>query len=109
MFPLVPENLKKDYFFNQGTCTYEDAPLITVNKWLNGNNGLYKKFKKIYIEWINLVEDIQMLKNNLSDDEKTQIKFLLFENYDLNNKNIKKQITNNMKIIRNILQKKGSF
>lgn len=107
MFPLVPENLKKDYFYNQGTCTYENAPTITVKKWLNGNNGLYMKYKKIYIEWINLIEDIQINQNNLSNTEKNTIKFLLFENYNLNNVKIKKQITTNMKNIRKILQKKG--
>lgn len=107
MFPLVPENLKKDYFYNQGTCTYANAPLITVKNWLNGNNGIYKKYKKIYMEWIKLIEDIQFNQDYLSKDEKNTIKFLLFENYDLNNKNIKKQITTNMKDIKKILQKKG--
>lgn len=109
MFPLVPENLKKDYFYNQGTCTYENAPIITVKNWLNGNNGIYKKYKKIYMEWIKLIEDIQFNQDYLSKDEKNTIKFLLFENYDLNNKNIKKQITTNMKDIKKILQKKGRF
>lgn len=108
IFPLVPENLKKDYFYNQGTCNFDEAPVITVKKWLNGNNGIYKKYKNTYINWISLIEEIQEKEPILSNSEKENIKFLLFENYDLKKKNIKKQVNNNIKEINKILQKKGS-
>ena len=106
MFPLVPENLNKDYFYNQGTCVYKDAKKITVKKWLNGNNGIYKKYKQTYIDWIYLIELIQFQKRLLSKNEMEKIKFLLFENYDLNKRNIKKQVYNNMDEVKKILNSK---
>ena len=44
MFPLIPENLKRDYFYNSEQCVLEDAKEITVNQWINGNNKIYSKF-----------------------------------------------------------------
>lgn len=59
MFPLVPENLKRDYFVDSEECKLEDTEEITVNKWLNGNNNNYKKNKKIVLEWIDFLEQVQ--------------------------------------------------
>lgn len=105
MFPLVPENLKRDYFYNQGTCECKDKKLIKVKHWLNGNNGIYKKNKKIYLEWIVLIEDIEMKWKYISEQTKLEIKKLLFENYNLKFRNYKAQVKRNIKEIRKVMDK----
>ena len=95
MFPLVPEDLKNDFFINSGSCEYDEQKEIKVKKWLGGNNGIYKKHKEFYIKWIAVMEEIQFRKSHLNDDSKTYIKKLLYEEIDLN-KNLKKQVENNL-------------
>ena len=43
MFPLVPENLKNDFFINSGSCEYNEQKEIKVKKWLGGRKrNLYE-------------------------------------------------------------------
>lgn len=101
MFPLVPENLKRDYFYNSKQCVIEDAPEISINKWLNGNNNIYKKNKKICMEWIKFIEDIQPKLDNCNIEELYEI---LFENYNLKKWNLKKQMRKNMKKVKELFE-----
>ncbi len=102
MFPLVPENLKRDYFYNSGQCVLDNAKEITVNKWLNGNNKIYSRNKKICMEWIQFIEwaqaeldKIPSNKNNLKKIDEFYV--ILFENYDLKRFDLKMQMRNNMR------------
>ena len=96
MFPLVPENLKRDYFVDSGQCRLEDAKEITVNEWVNGNNKIYSKNKKICMEWIQFIEWAQMKINNFSEKESDILYKILFENYNPKNWNLIWQMKRNM-------------
>ena len=105
MFPLVPENLKRDYFYNSEQCVLEDVKEITVNEWINGNNKIYSKNKKIYIEWIQFIEWIQPKLENIPDEIIEEFYKILFEDYDLNNINLKGQMRKNMHKVENLIMK----
>ena len=106
MFPLVPENLKRDYFYDSGQCVFKDAKEITVNEWLNSNNKSYKKNKSICMEWISFLEWSQEKIKNYSENEIDELYKILFENYNLKNLNLKYQMFRNMrKVERMILEK----
>ena len=107
MFPLVPENLKRDYFYDSGQCHLEDAKEITVNKWVNGNNKIYSKNKKICIEWISFIEWSQTKINEFSDDEIDELYKILFENYNLKKWNLVKQMRRNMWKVEKIIKEKA--
>jgi Fe-S-cluster containining protein len=96
IFPLVPENLKRDYFVNSNQCVLEDAREITVNEWLNGNNNIYKKNKNICIEWIKFIEWAEEKTSKMNDDEIRKIRKILFENYNLKNPFYKLQMKRNL-------------
>ena len=49
-FPLIPVDLKKDVFYNQDTCDCSGQKEMSVLDWLNGRDGIYVKYKKVYIE-----------------------------------------------------------
>lgn len=100
MFPLVPENLKRDYFYNSGECKLEEFKEIKVKKWLNGNNNIYSKNKKICMEWIDFLEEIQPKLNNISNEELEEFYKILFENYDIKKLNLKSQMRKNIKIVK---------
>ena len=106
MFPLVPENLKKDYFYNSGQCTMENPKEITVNKWLNGNHKIYSKNKKICMEWIEFIENIQDEISTIEIDNNQIEEFykILFENYNLKKFNLKKQMRENIKYVKENLK-----
>jgi len=105
MFPLVPENLKRDYFYDSEQCKIENAKEITVNEWLNGNNNNYKRNKKIVLEWINFLEDIQPRIKDCSKEEIDKFYEVLFTNYDIKQHNLKKRMECNMnKVINDVLQ-----
>ena len=91
------EDLKNDYFYNSGLCSYDNQKEIKVRKWLNGNNGIYMKYKDFYIEWIALMEEIQFKYNKISDENKQKIKRLLFEDFNVKKLNLQKQIKKNLK------------
>lgn len=100
MFPLVPENLKRDYFYNSEQCMIEDAKEITIDKWLNGNNNNYKKNKDICLKWIDFLEDVQPKIINIDKRKIDQYYKLLFEDYNFKKFNLKKQMFKKMEMIR---------
>lgn len=106
MFPLVPENLRRDYFYDSEQCKLEDAKQITVNEWLNGNNNNYKKNKKICLEWIAFLEEVQddLIKMDSNDIEKYNE--ILFENYGDNKFCWKRQMRKNIKQVKEDIKKK---
>lgn len=106
MFPLIPENIEKDYFYNSGQCVLEDAKPISINKWLNGNDNIYKRNKKSCLEWIKFIEWLEPKINNISEKEMEDIYKILFEEYDLKKWNLKKQMRNNIKKVIDIVSKK---
>ena len=109
MFPLIPENLKRDYFYNSNQCILNDVKEITVNEWVNGNNKIYSRNKKIYLEWIRFIEWAQEKLNiltNINSDELDKLYKILFEDYNLNKWNLKSQMRKNMfKVERFIINK----
>lgn len=96
MFPLVPENLKRDYFIDSEQCKLEDANEITVNEWVNGNNNIYKKNKKICMEWIQFIEWAQIKVEGFSDEKIDALYKILFENNNPKKWNMKMQMKKNM-------------
>ncbi len=100
MFPLVPENLKRDYFYDSEQCKLENAKEITVNDWLNGNNNNYKKNKEICLKWIEFLEEIQPRIFNFDKDKIDKYYTIMFDDYNLKNSNYKKQMIKKMEIIR---------
>jgi len=105
MFPLIPIDVEKDLFINMKTCPLSSNKKISVNKWLNGNNKIYKRNKKIYIKWIHFIEEIQVKWKTLSKEKQDEIKKKIFEEYNLK-ENYEKQILKNLKDAREILYKK---
>lgn len=91
VFPLVPWDLNKDLFINSNQCVLKNDKKIKVDKWLNGNNKIYKRNKLIYQKWIELMEEIQPWWKILKKEEQERIRYLLFKNYDLG-KNFERQI-----------------
>ena len=106
MFPLVPENLKRDYFVDSGQCKLDDAKEITVNEWLNGNKKIYSKNKKICMEWIQFIEWAQMKIDTFSDDEIDRLYKILFENYSHKKWNLIRQMKRNMWEAERIIKEK---
>lgn len=106
MFPLVPENLKRDYFYDSGECRLEDAKEITVNEWVNGNNKIYSKNKKICMEWIMFIEWAQMKINEFSDKEIDELYKILFEKYNPKKWNVIRQMKKNMWEVEKIIKQK---
>ena len=104
MFPLIPENLKRDYFYDSGQCRLENAEEITVDKWVNGNNKIYSKNKKICIEWISFIEWAQMRITEFSENEIDDLYKILFENYNLKKWNLVSQMRKNMYQVEKIIK-----
>jgi len=105
MFPLIPIDVDKDLFINMKTCPLSSNKKISVNKWLNGNNKIYKRNKRIYIKWIQFIEEIQIKWKTLSKQKQDEIKKKIFEEYNLK-ENYEKQILKNLKEARETLYKK---
>ena len=59
VFPLIPVDINNDLFINSNSCPIKNNKNISINKWLNGNNNIYKRNKEIYIKWIKLIEEIR--------------------------------------------------
>lgn len=106
MFPLVPENLKKDYFYSNEQCKYLPEKEIKVYEWLNGNNKIYSKNKKICMEWIDFIEDIQPKLLNFSQEYINELYNILYLNYNLNKNNFARQLEKNMNKVRLMIGKK---
>jgi len=101
VFPLVPIDVKRDLFINTKACPVDCNKQRTVNKWVNGNHNIYNKNKKIYLKWIELMEEIQPRWKGISLEKQNKIKELLFRKYNLKG-NFEKQILENIKEVRNI-------
>lgn len=101
-FPLIPVDLEHDIFFNQDTCICNEKKEMKVIDWLNGKKGIYVKYKKIYIEWIDLVENLQKKWASLTKDQQNEIFEILFCNYSNKSINIKKCVRKNFKKVRKI-------
>ena len=83
VFPLVPFNLDLDLFVNSNQCPMTAKKKMTVDRWLNGNNNIYKKHKQIYIKWIDFLNTIEPLWSTLDSDKKKAIWNEIYLNYDL--------------------------
>ncbi len=102
MFPLIPESIKRDYFINSNQCKKDTYKEITIKEWLNGNGNIYKNHKKFCMEWINFIENIQDIENELKDQKESELCKLkkesfntLFLNYNIR-KSIEKQALEKM-------------
>lgn len=102
MFPLMPINVEQDLFINLGQCKVDPKKKTTVDKWLNGNNKIYKRNKNIYLKWIELLEEMQPKWNSISKEKQEKIKTLLFKNYTTKEK-YEKQIIENIKKVRELI------
>ena len=103
MFPLVPENLKRDYFYNSGECKCQEVKEIKVYDWLNSNNKGYNKNKKASIEWIEFIEWVDLKRECLLKEDLDNIYRIMFERYNLRNFNYLAQMRRNMKDVRKII------
>ena len=83
VFPLVPFNLDLDLFVNSNQCPMTAKKKMTVDRWLNGNNNIYKRHKQIYIKWIDFLNTIEPLWSTLDSDKKKAIWNEIYLNYDL--------------------------
>ena len=97
MFPLVPENIKRDYFYDSGQCVLEDAKEITVNDWLNGNNNIYKKNKKSCLKWISFLERVQPKIRHFNETDIESYYKILFYDYNSKIKSLEKQLDEKIK------------
>ena len=103
-FPLIPVDLKKDIFYNQNSCPYGAKEEIKVIDWLNGKDGIYLKYKKVYIDWINLIEEIQKKWQKLSKERQNEIYRILFYDYDNKKGNVKHMVRKNIKKVRDMIK-----
>ena len=99
VFPLVPFNLDLDLFVNSNQCPMTAKKKMTVDRWLNGNNNIYKKHKQIYIKWIDFLNTIEPLWSILDSDKKKAIWNEIYLNYDLKRDLIKQVEDHLSKII----------
>ena len=99
VFPLVPFNLDLDLFVNSNQCPMTAKKKMTVDRWLNGNNNIYKKHKPIYIKWIDFLNTIEPLWSTLDSDKKKAIWNEIYLNYDLKRDLIKQVEDHLSKII----------
>ena len=106
MFPLVPENLKRDYFYNSGECTCKNATEIKVYDWLNSNNKGYNKNKKASQEWIAFIEWLDLKRECLLKEDLDYIYRIMFERYNLRNFNYLAQMRKNLKEARKYIIEK---
>ncbi len=99
VFPLVPVDINRDLFINSNQCKIESKKEITVNKWLNGNNKIYNRNKKIYLKWIEFIEEIEQKFNSISREKKDKIFNILYKDYSLK-RNFEKQVLENIQKAR---------
>lgn len=104
VFPLVPVDINRDLFINTNQCPIETQKEITVNKWLNGNNNIYKKHKEVYLKWIDFLEEIDSNWNKIGIEKQNEINKIVFYKYKKNAKS--KDVLNNLKEARLLIYKK---
>lgn len=102
MFPLVPYNIEFDLFKNSNECPVKSKKTMTVDKWVNGNGKIYNKHKKIYLKWINFIEEIEPHWTKYSKDKQDRILNVIYKEYNLHG-NFNKQIEENLLKARRIM------
>ena len=105
VFPLVPVDINRDLFINTNQCPLDVNKEITVNKWLNGNNNIYKKHKDIYIKWIEFIEEVEPKWESLDETIQEEIRNIVFKKYS--NKANQKNVINNLKEARMLIYKRN--
>ena len=95
-FPLVPVDLKKDLFYKQDTCVCTNQPETKVIDWLDGKKGIYIKYKKIYMEWVNFIEGIQRVWDRIPAKYQEEIFNLVYYNYKSDDEDIEKCVLKNI-------------
>lgn len=104
-FPLVPIDIEHDIFYVQDSCSCKEKKEMKVIDWLNGKDGIYLKYKKFYMEWIDFVEEMQSKWEHIDKRVQDKIVNMVFYNYDGNIKNIQKSVRRNMKQARALVKK----
>ena len=99
VFPLIPVDIDNDLFINSNQCKIESKKLTTVNKWLNGNHHIYNKNKRVYLKWIELIDEINPKWQYFSEGKKEKIKQILYKEYNLK-KNYENQVLENIQKAR---------
>ena len=98
----MPIDVEKDLFINMHTCPVDENKKTSVNKWLNGNNKIYKRNKNIYLKWIEFIEEIEPKWNKLSKEKQLKVKEIIFEKYNIKEK-FEEQIIENLKEARKLI------
>jgi len=104
-FPLIPVDLKKDIFYKQDTCNCEEQNEMLVLDWLNGKNGIYIKYKKIYMEWIRFVEEIQSVWKDIDECTRGEAFDTLYFNYSEEDKDIIRSVKKNINSVKKAVRK----
>ena len=99
VLPLIPVDIDNDLFINSNQCKIESKKLTTVNKWLNGNHHIYNKNKRVYLKWIELIDEINPKWQYFSEGKKEKIKQILYKEYNLK-KNYENQVLENIQKAR---------
>ncbi|MBR2704448.1 MAG: YkgJ family cysteine cluster protein [Clostridia bacterium] len=104
-FPLVPVDLQKDLFFKQDSCDCPGQVDTKVIDWLDGKKGIYLKYKKIYMEWINFVEGVQKVWYRIPAKYQEDIFNLVYYNYKSEDVDLEKCVSKNIKRAKKIICK----
>ena len=99
VFPLVPIDINNDLFINSNQCKIESKKITTVNRWLNGNHHIYDKNKKVYLKWIEFIDEIIPKWPYFSKEKQTKIKHILYQEYDIK-RDYEKQVLDNIQKAR---------
>ena len=99
VFPLIPVDINNDLFVNSNQCKIKSKKEITVDKWLNGNHNIYDKNKKVYLKWIELIDEINPKWKYFSREKKDRIKSILYKEYNTK-KDYEKQVLDNIQKAR---------
>lgn len=104
-FPLIPVDLKKDIFYKQDSCDCLGQKDTKVIDWLDGKNGIYVRYKKLYMEWINFIEGIQKVWDRIPASRQEEIYNIIYYNYKSDDDDIEKSVLKNIKRAKKIVCK----
>ncbi len=99
VFPLVPVDIYNDIFINSNQCPVKSKKVMTVDKWLNGNHNIYNKNKKVYLKWIELMDEIAPKWKYFAEDKKERIIQILYGEYNIK-ADYEEQVLNNIQEAR---------
>lgn len=102
-FPLIPVDLENDIFYRQDTCDCAGQKEMPVLEWLNGEDGIYVKYKSIYMEWIRFIEDMQLIWEELKPSKQRKIFETLYYKYDGKCSNIEECVRKRMRKARKMI------